>query len=320
MALKIRMKTRDWDFWTPLLLGDVKPEGIDLEVTRVQSLIDNVADDPECEAAEMSLSRYAMRRNTGNDKNLIGIPFFIMRGFRNRCILTSVDSRITTLAQLKGRRIGLSGWQDSGNTWTRALLIEAGVPVDSIRWTLSRMTATDKIDLERGKQFWDGKVVFHDPQETPLVDLLKAGKIDAIFQAFMPAGYYGKGYGLRQLQPDFVEQEKAWYERSGFVPGIHILAMKKDFVDAHPEAPAALCKALRASQDMWLAKRRKYFESTPWLIASLLEMARALPEDWDPVGLEPNRKMLDEFARQQYLQKLTGVQRDADFLFPYKTL
>lgn len=320
MALKIRMKTRDWDFWTPILLKDVKSDQIDLELTRVMSLIDNVAEDPDCEAAEMSLSRYAMRRNTGNDRNLIGIPFFIMRGFRNRCILTLEDSPLTTLKQLEGKRIGLSGWQDSGNTWTRALLIEQGVPVDSIRWTLSRMTSADKIDMNRGREFWDNRVVFHDPEETPLVELLKAGKIDAIFQAFMPAGFYEKGYGLRQLQPDFVEQEKAWYGRWGFVPGIHILAMKKDFVDAHPKAPGQLAELLRSSQDMWLAKRRKYFESTPWLIASLLEMARALPKDWDPIGLEPNREMLNEFARQQYLQKLTGELRDADFLFPYKTL
>ena len=47
MALKIRMKSRDWDFWTPLLLGDVTSDTIDLELTRVQSLIDNVADDPD---------------------------------------------------------------------------------------------------------------------------------------------------------------------------------------------------------------------------------------------------------------------------------
>ena len=198
MALKIRMKSRDWDFWTPLLLGDVTSDTIDLELTRVQSLIDNVADDPDCEAAEMSLSRYAMRRSAGTDRNLVGIPFFIMRGFRNRCILTSDDSPITTLSDLRGKRIGLSGWQDSGNTWTRALLLEAGVPVDSIQWTLSRITAADRIDPERGKQFWDDRVVFHDPDETPLVDLLKAGKIDAIFQAFMPADFYSEGYGLRQ--------------------------------------------------------------------------------------------------------------------------
>ena len=320
MALRIRMKSRDWDFWTPILLGDVSSQKIDLQLTRVMSLIDNVADDPECEAAEMSLSRYAMRRNEGRDQNLVGIPFFIMRGFRNRCILTLKDSPLKTLGDLKGVRMGISGWQDSGNTWTRALLLEAGVPVESIRWTLSRMTSADKIDMNRGRQFWDNRVVFHDPDETPLVDLLRAGKIDAIFQAFMPAGFYSPDYGLRQVQPDFVAQEKAWYGRWGFVPGIHILAMKADFVEAHPEAPLELCKLLRASQDLWLAKRRKYFETTPWLIASLEDMANSLPADWDPYGLEPNRKMLDEFARQQYVQKLTSVQRDADFLFPVKTI
>ncbi len=320
MALRIRMKSRDWDFWTPILLGDVSSQKIDLQLTRVMSLIDNVAEDPECEAAEMSLSRYAMRRNEGRDQNLVGIPFFIMRGFRNRCILTLKDSPLKTLGDLKGVRMGISGWQDSGNTWTRALLLEAGVPVESIRWTLSRMTSADKIDMNRGRQFWDNRVVFHDPDETPLVDLLRAGKIDAIFQAFMPAGFYSPDYGLRQVQPDFVEQEKAWYGRWGFVPGIHILAMKADFVEAHPEAPLELCKLLRASQDLWLAKRRKYFETTPWLIASLEDMANSLPADWDPYGLEPNRKMLDEFARQQYVQKLTSVQRDADFLFPVKTI
>ena len=320
MALRIRMKSRDWDFWTPILLGDVSSQKIDLQLTRVMSLIDNVAEDPECEAAEMSLSRYAMRRNEGRDQNLVGIPFFIMRGFRNRCILTLKDSPLKTLGDLKGVRMGISGWQDSGNTWTRALLLEAGVPVESIRRTLSRMTSADKIDMNRGRQFWDNRVLFHDPDETPLVDLLRAGKIDAIFQAFMPAGFYSPDYGLRQVQPDFVEQEKAWYGRWGFVTGIHILAMKADFVEAHPEAPLELCKLLRASQDLWLAKRRKYFETTPWLIASLEDMAQSLPADWDPYGLEPNRKMLDEFARQQYVQKLTSVQRDADFLFPVKTI
>lgn len=96
--------------------------------------------------------------------------------------------------------------------------------------------------------------------------------------------------------------------------------MKANFIAAHPEAPRQLCELLRASQNLWLAKRRKYFETTPWLIADLIDMAKSLPEDWDPVGLEPNRRMLDEFARQQYLQKLTPVQRDADFLFPVKTI
>ena len=65
MALPLRMKFRDWDFWTPLLLGDVKSEKLDIKATRVASLIDNVADDPECDAAEMSFSRYNLRVDQG---------------------------------------------------------------------------------------------------------------------------------------------------------------------------------------------------------------------------------------------------------------
>ena len=47
MALQLRLKVRDWDFWTPLLLGDVKSEKLDIQTTRVSSLIDNVAEDPD---------------------------------------------------------------------------------------------------------------------------------------------------------------------------------------------------------------------------------------------------------------------------------
>ena len=320
MAIKVRLQTRDWDFWTPILLGDIKSSEVDLELTRVQSLNDDFALENDCEASEMSLSRYAMKRDRGDDANLIGIPFFIMRGFRNRCILTLKDSPIKKLQELKGKRIGLSGWQDSGNTWTRALLLEAGVPIDSIEWTLSRMTEHDAVDFHRADAFVDGKTIFQDPEETPLVQLLKDHKIDAIFQAFMPSGFYDKGYGLRQLQPDFVQEEISWFGRWGFVPGIHLLAMKADFVNAYPGVPRHLVNLLRASEDMWLTKRRKYFETTPWVIADLLRMSQVFAADWNPAGLEANRKMINEFAYQQFAQKLTPTQHDADFLFPNQVL
>ena len=109
MAIKVRLQTRDWDFWTPILLGDIKSSEGDLELTRVQSLNDDFALENGWEASEMSLSRYAMKRDRGDDANLIGIPFFIMRGFRNRCILTLKDSPIKKLQELKGKRSGLSG-------------------------------------------------------------------------------------------------------------------------------------------------------------------------------------------------------------------
>ena len=88
MALQLRLKVRDWDFWTPLLLGDVKSEKLDIQTTRVSSLIDNVAEDPESDAAEMSLSRYNLRIDQNKAQGIVAVPFFIMRGFRTRNIVT----------------------------------------------------------------------------------------------------------------------------------------------------------------------------------------------------------------------------------------
>ena len=161
MALQLRLKVRDWDFWTPLLLGDVKSEKLDIQTTRVSSLIDNVAEDPEADAAEMSLSRYNLRIDQNKAQGIVAVPFFIMRGFRTRNIVTTNGSPLERIEDLEGKTIGLSGWQDSGNTWTRALLRRAGVDCDKINWVLSRCTAKDKVEPNRGKAFWNGANITH---------------------------------------------------------------------------------------------------------------------------------------------------------------
>ena len=45
MKTPLTLKVRDWDFWTPLLLGDVVSEALDIKTVRVKQLIDNVAEE-----------------------------------------------------------------------------------------------------------------------------------------------------------------------------------------------------------------------------------------------------------------------------------
>ena len=213
------------------------------------SLIDNVADDPECDAAEMSFSRYNLRVDQGKAEGIVAVPFFIMRGFRTRNIVTTDESPLESLSDLAGKRIGLSGWQDSGNTWTRALLRRIGVDCDAIHWTLSRCTEKDAVEPTRGKAFWNGKNIVHEENETPLVKLLHEGKIDAMFQAFMPQGYCSGDLGLRPVVRDFKADEIAYYNAVGYVPGIHILAFKESYVRANPWAIRELCLSLPAGPD-----------------------------------------------------------------------
>jgi hypothetical protein len=50
----IRLAVRDWDYFTPLALGDIKPEGFTLEIDRVGTLVDNLATSDKYDAGEVS--------------------------------------------------------------------------------------------------------------------------------------------------------------------------------------------------------------------------------------------------------------------------
>ena len=108
MRITVRLAVRDWDYLTPLALGDVTSERLDLKIDRVGTLVSNLGTDPQYDAAEISFSRYAGGRAKG-DADVLGIPNFVMRGFRHRCIVTAKDSPMTRREQLTGKKIGVTG-------------------------------------------------------------------------------------------------------------------------------------------------------------------------------------------------------------------
>ncbi|TMV77014.1 nitrate ABC transporter substrate-binding protein, partial [Thioclava sp. BHET1] len=193
MTLTLRLAVRDWDYVTPLALGDIRSDRLTLEIDRVGTLIPHVGRDSDHDAAEMSFSRYTQLRLDG-DTSVTAIPNFIMRGFRNRCVICRTDSAMTEFAHLKGKKIGITGWRDSGNTWTRALLRREGVGVEDAFWYAGRLTeqhpVTDRLD-----GFGRPGRIEACPEERPMVDLLKEGFLDAIFTPFMPAGFFAPGSG-----------------------------------------------------------------------------------------------------------------------------
>ncbi|NEG56360.1 ABC transporter substrate-binding protein [Pantoea agglomerans] len=312
--LLIRLAVRDWDYFTPLALGDIRPEGFELHIDRVGTLVNDLATSPDYDAGEVSFSRYAQGRARG-DETLLGLPHFLMRGFRQRCIITTSNSSITTPAQLKGKRIGVTGWQDSGNTWTRTVLREAGVEIDDVFWYAGRLTADHPI-VDRLAGFGRPGRIEPAPDERPLIEMLQAGELDAIFTPFMPEGFFLPGSGLRQLQTDFYQAERDYFNRVGYVPGIHILALKPALAAAHPWLPAALSEVIDRSYRLWMQKREKYADTTPWLLDDLRRTAQELPADWNQNGFSVNRKMIADFGRELYEQGLTYQVLTPEAMFP----
>lgn len=314
MKLAIRLALRDWDTMTPLALGDVASERLDIRLERVAALPDNLATDARYDASEMSLSRYTLARGRGENV-VFGVPNFIMRAFRHRCVIAARDSKPTRLADLRGGRIGLAGWQDSGNTWTRAALAREGVGIEDAHWIVGRLAA-DHPSIDRlGRYGRPGRIetLAGDP---PILQLLLEGKLDAVFSPFMPAGFYGPAAKYRHLVTDLRATERAYFAAVGYVPGIHILGIKADLVAQDPWLAKELSDLLDASKLMWRDKRRRYAETTPWIIDELGQSARDLPDTWEASGLAANHCMISDFIAQGREQGLTEASLTPEALFP----
>lgn len=313
VAVKVRLAVRDWDYLTPLVLGDVRSDRVELQVGRVATLPD-LADDPRYDAGEVSFSRYTTGRLRGS-RAIFGVPNFLMRGFRHRCIITRRDSTLTRLEDLAGKRIGLTGWQDSGNTWTRQVLARAGVGIEDAVWLVGRLTEDHPVTDRLAFYGRPGRIEAI-PGERPMMALLDEGGLDAVFTPFMPPGFFGRNAAWRHLLVDLVAAERAYFDAVGYVPGIHILGLKAEVAAAHPWLAQELSDLVDRSQAMWLEKRRKYAETTPWIIDELGRSARALPADWNASGLEPNRRMIADFLDEVRRQGLADSPMTPDQLFP----
>lgn len=314
MRTKIRLAVRDWDYIVPLALGDVTSSDFDLQVDRVNTLPDDLSSDPRYDAGEISFSRYALQRARG-ESPITALPHFLMRGFRHRCIITTADSPLTDVSQLAGKRIGLAGWQDSGNTWTRAILRRAGVDIEDAYWLLGRLTTDHPIIDRLGGYGRPGRVEAITG-EGALMDMLDAGELDAVFTPFMPPRFFEKGSRFRQLVPDFRQAETDYFHDVGYVPGIHLLGIKPAVVQEHPWLPQALSELLDESTRVWLEKRAKYADTTPWIIDEIRQVTQALPATWNDNGFQANARMIADFGIELAAQNLTTRQLTPADLFP----
>ncbi|WP_439271615.1 nitrate ABC transporter substrate-binding protein [Pseudochrobactrum sp. HB0163] len=317
MSVKLRIAVRDWDYLTPLALGDVRSSKLELIIDRVGTLVAHPAQDKDHEASEMSFSRYTSMCYEG-DMRLVAVPNFIMRGFRHRCVITSADSKITAFEQLAGKKIGVTGWRDSGNVWTRAALRRHGVGVEDAYWYAGRLTqahpVTDRLDGFGRK----GRIEAM-PDEQPMMDALREGFLDAVFTPFMPDGYFAAQSGFRQLLPDFRRAERDYYRDVGYVPGMHLIGIKAEIVAQYPWIADELSNMLDESQQVWTAKRRKYAETTPWMFDELLKCSQDLPANWNASGIDANRPMINDFAEELRVQNILPRKLSVEEMFPFYT-
>jgi 4,5-dihydroxyphthalate decarboxylase len=305
----LTLATRDYDFVTPLATGDVVADGLDLSLLRSFDALQRVGGDPAVHGGEASFSRYVQRLAAG-DRSLVGLPLFVMREFRHRSFYVRRDSGLRSIGELAGRRVAVDAWPNSGNTWSRALMREEGVPVDRVRWLVGRVHEHDAPPPA------DALPPGVERARRPLRDLLLDGELDVLVWAWAPEGLYEPNGPFRRLIEDYRAAEQAHYRHTRLFPAHHLVVLKRDVVDRHPEAVRAVFEAFEAARARTADTRWKLHESSPWLLEDLEAQARLMGPRYQPYGLGPeNRRMVARFCEEQHAQGLTARPLDPDAVF-----
>src|SRR4030095_10110762 len=83
-----------------------------------------------------------------------------------------------------------------------------------------------------------------------LDNLLLAGKLDAVIGPNLLPSISARDPRTRRLFRDYRSEEQNYFRKTGIFPTSHIVTLKQEFVDRHPQTPVALLKAFRKSRDV----------------------------------------------------------------------
>jgi 4,5-dihydroxyphthalate decarboxylase len=322
--LRLTFSCWDYDRTRALADGRVQAEGIDLVylMQPVEETFFRMLRYREFDCSEMSLSSYVASLGT-DDPPFIAIPAFPSRFFRHSCIFVSTKSGIRKPEDLKGRRVGVPEYQMTAPVWIRGILSDDyGVRVSDVEHFSGgeeQPGRDEKIKLNLPPSI---RVKPIGPTQT-LSQMIAEGEIDALVTARAPSTFHTQPEKVQRLFPSYVEQEKAYYRRTGIFPIMHTVVIRRDVYQRNPWIAQSLYKAMAAAK----AKALELFHQTaampamlPWFVAHVEETRREMGEDWWPYGLAPNRQVLDTFLRYHHEQGLSKRRFSAEELFARETL
>ncbi len=286
-----------YDRMQPLYTGEIKPEGFQLDFRVVEwsrEIFDRMAGKQEFDAAEFSSSEMISRLSAGKCP-FVAIPVFPSRMFRHGFITINRRSGIREPKDLEGRRIGTPLYTQTAAIWLRGQLQhDYGVDLSGITWVQGAINAPGahgdptvlapvraaRIEVNRSAK--------------SLSALLESGEIDAILGSNIPDAL-GRNPDVQRLIPNFHEVERDYFRRTHIFPIMHLVAIRRDTHQAHPQLAASLYKAFEQSKNRALERMRhlgalRYM--LPWLPEYLDEINDVFAGDPWPYGIEANRPTL----------------------------
>jgi 4,5-dihydroxyphthalate decarboxylase len=255
------------------------------------------------------------------------IPVFPLRLFRHKSIFVRTDKGIDQPGDLRGMRVGTSGYSTTSLTWIRGMLEhEYGVKPEEVRWVLSTDDSSAGLTGERSAQEQmlpdDLDITYGTPGKTES-QLLVDDEVDALFHAAEPEAFVKGDPLVGRLFPDSRSVEQAYFAKTGIFPIMHGVAVRRDLIEANPWLPESVFNAYSTAKQQALNRLRTLgwaMISLPWLGQEVEETRRHMGDDYWPYGVEANRVPLQALLEYAHEQGLTDRVPRLDELFDKSTL
>jgi 4,5-dihydroxyphthalate decarboxylase len=311
----------------PLIDGTVKSAQLNLDVTVTtppELFYRNLKND-EFDVFEMSISEYLITREQarGDRWQWSALPIFPAKAFVWLGLFVNTGSGIKSLADLRGKRVGVPDYVMTAALWFRVFLRELhGIVPQEISWFIGRIK-----DLSHGGLL---NIDTQPPADVSLTWLtaeqtfdvmLDRGELDAAY-GFAPRhdpklfklniDRYGGtplegNPRLGKLFPDGgCAVVKAFFQKTGIVPANHVIVAQRRLLEENPRLGAELLQLFTASKQV--AYEKSNFAAPAYLYFEAMnraEQTKLYGNDPFPFGIEKNRHMLETLFRSSHEQGLT---------------
>ena len=309
--LKITLALGSYDRHAPLLEGCVQHPAVDIEYIELdpqQGRHERFLQDFEFDAAELSLSSYLIAVDQALP--VYAVPIFPRRLFSQSQMYKNLHCGIDSPADLAGKRIGLSAYQNTLGVRAKGDLTHYyGVPRSTVTWVTPGKEVVD-VKLPA-----DLKIEMRGSMAEIEQEFVE-GKIQAMFVSRLPKPFREGNANLARLFDDPQAEEERYLREEGYFPIMHVLAFKKELAEQHPELPKALYdifeQARQRAMQRWIDPN---WSMAIWGRRELERQDKLCEFDPWQNGLKANRKNIERFALYSHEQGLTKRQLTAKELF-----
>ena len=307
--LHLKTVTRTQGNNAALKNGTITPQGFVFDFEEVPVLVHafrRMVRELEFDVCEMSFTTYLSAKAYG--KPFTALPIFLMRGFHHGAIFCNTKVGIRHPKDLEGQRVGVNrGYTVTTGVWARGVLqAEYGVDLSRVTWVRSGdehvaeyRPPANVVSIESGRS---------------LGEMLTTGELAAAIGADVDHP------DVAPLIPNAAEAGFDALSRRGHYPINHLVVVKDELLEAHPDLATEVFDAFAEAKDLYVERLRENAIETPTPTDLLYKRVMAITGgDPLPYGIAPNRSVIEELIDHAVSQRILDRRPAVESLFPENT-